>query len=51
MKLVVVCSLMLSAFVFSLHAQDRNPPKPRYDGPNLIRPENYREWVFLSSAL
>jgi hypothetical protein len=24
---------------------------PRYAGQNLIRPENYREWVFLSSGL
>ena len=51
MKLVVVCSLMLTACAFSLHAQDRNLPKPQYHGHNLIRPENYREWVFLSSGL
>jgi quinol monooxygenase YgiN len=24
---------------------------PRYAGQNLIRPENYREWIFLSSGL
>jgi hypothetical protein len=32
-------------------AQDRDSPKPQYDGQNLVRPENYREWIFLSSGL
>ena len=53
MKFVTVCSLMLTVCFAAVHAQaqDGNSAKPRYDGQNLMRPENYREWIFLSSGL
>jgi len=28
-----------------------NDPKPQYTGDKLIRPEGYREWIYLSSGL
>ena len=53
MKHAILWSLMLALCFAALHAapQDSNPPMPRYAGQNLIRPENYREWIFLSSGL
>jgi quinol monooxygenase YgiN len=44
---------MLTLCFAALHAapQEPNRPMPRYAGQNLIRPENYREWIFLSSGL
>jgi hypothetical protein len=53
MKHTILWSLMLTLCVAALHAapQDSNPPMPRYAGQNLIRPENCREWIFLSSGL
>jgi hypothetical protein len=44
--ILTVCFVALGA-----QAQDRDSPKPQYDGQNLVRPENYREWIFLSSGL
>jgi len=53
MKRVMLLSLALAVCFVALHAspQDSNNPMPRYSGQNLIRPENYREWIFLSSGL
>jgi hypothetical protein len=53
MKHAILWSLVLTVCFAALHAapQDTNPPMPRYAGQNLIRPENYREWIFLSSGL
>ena len=53
MKRAMVWSLMLTLCFVALYAQprDSNPSVPRYAGQNLIRPENYREWIFLSSGL
>lgn len=36
-----------AVLLHSVSTQDR----PRYDGTRLVRPEGYREWVFLSSGL
>jgi hypothetical protein len=49
----MVWGLMLTLGFVALYAQpqDSNPSVPRYAGQNLIRPENYREWIFLSSGL
>jgi cytochrome P460 len=33
------------------HAQEASAPKPQYDGDKLVRPEGYREWIYLSSGL
>jgi hypothetical protein len=53
MKHVVLSSLTFILCFVALHAtpQSSNLPMPQYAGQNLIRPENYREWVFLSSGL
>jgi hypothetical protein len=53
MNRAMVWSLMLALCLVALYArpQDSNPSMPRYAGHDLIRPENYREWVFLSSGL
>ena len=53
MKPVILLSLALAVCFVALRArpQDSNNPMPRYSGQNLIRPENYREWIFLSSGL
>ena len=53
MKRVMLLSLALAVCLVALHArpQDSNNPMPRYSAQNLIRPENYREWIFLSSGL
>jgi Cytochrome P460 len=48
-----VFALGLFLWLGTLQGQTRNAdsPKPQYDGKNLVRPENYREWIFLSSGL
>jgi len=53
MKLATLWILVLTLCFVALHAesQDSDRPSPRYNGQNLIRPENYREWIFLSSGL
>ena len=35
----------------SMGASGQDAAKPQYAGNNLMRPENYREWVYLSSGL
>jgi hypothetical protein len=51
--LILVCTAML--FAFGGARQTRSPetsvPKPAYEGNKLVRPEGYREWVYLSSGL
>jgi Cytochrome P460 len=42
----VLCFAVLHAAPQNLDSQ-----KPRYEGDKLARPENYREWIFLSSGL
>src|SRR4249919_792634 len=44
--------LFLSLTCLSLSGQQERPNEPRYtaDG-QLTRPENYREWIYLSSGL
>ena len=59
MKHAILLSLVLalgfvapSAKPQALSAKPQaNDPIPRYTGQSLIRPENYREWIFLSSGL
>jgi len=31
--------------------QNDQPPRPQYAGDKLVRPEGYREWIYLSSGL
>jgi cytochrome P460 len=53
MKGVMFWTLVLALGFVTLRAapQEPNPSMPRYSGQNLLRPENYREWIFLSSGL
>jgi Cytochrome P460 len=51
-KHAISLSLVLSLCFVALGAKPQaNDPIPRYTGQSLIRPENYREWIFLSSGL
>jgi len=53
MKRAIFCGLVLTFCLAALYArpQDSNSSMPRYAGQNLVRPENYREWIFLSAGL
>ena len=55
---LVVSGLWLVVLGFAAHAQQRSGPAPsEVDGPRfvsntkLVRPANYREWIFLGSGL
>lgn len=49
---LALCFVAPSAKPQDLSAKPQaNDPIPRYTGQSLIRPENYREWIFLSSGL
>jgi hypothetical protein len=44
--------LAISVMSLNLSAQQVQPDEPRYTGDGqLIRPDNYREWIYLSSGL
>jgi hypothetical protein len=54
--LIFACVVALGALValsarFRIHSAETPGTVPRYDGGKLVRPEGYREWVFLSSGL
>jgi len=51
--LVLVCPAILLAFFGSkqIRSAETALPKPVYQGANLVRPEGYREWIYLSSGL
>jgi hypothetical protein len=54
--LIFACVVALGALValsarFRIHSAETPTTMPRYDGAKLVRPEGYREWVFLSSGL
>jgi hypothetical protein len=53
MKHIILWSLTFALCFAALHAapQNSDSQKPRYEGDKLVRPENYREWIFLSSGL
>ena len=53
MKKVVVLLGLAYGFAFSLATNAQQAPSdgPRYTGTALVRPADYREWVFLSSGL
>jgi hypothetical protein len=53
MKHAILWILTLALCFAALHAapQNSDSPQPRYAGDKLVRPENYREWIFLSSGL
>ena len=43
--------LMLMAHPLIMSGQNQNMPKPEYQGAYLVRPQGYREWIYLSSGL
>ncbi|HVH28715.1 MAG TPA: cytochrome P460 family protein [Vicinamibacterales bacterium] len=47
----VLAVIYVCALSFSAAAQPPSADGPRYSGTALIRPADYREWVFLSSGL
>jgi hypothetical protein len=53
MKKIAVALVLayVTAFSFATHAQQAPGDGPRYSGTALVRPTDYREWVFLSSGL
>jgi hypothetical protein len=52
-KRFIACVAILCSVVIgnSIGASGQGISKPQYAGNNLMRPENYREWVYLSSGL
>jgi hypothetical protein len=53
MRFLIVCLLSISAALTAAAAPDATTgPRPRYNqAGELIRPENYREWIWLTSGL
>jgi hypothetical protein len=50
-RLLYLAATVLSCFVFLQAAPDSAADRPQYTSDNhLLRPENYREWIFLSSG-
>ena len=48
---VVVVLAYVIAFSLGMRAQQAPGDGPRYTGTALVRPTDYREWIFLSSGL
>ena len=52
MKTKVLIVLSLIFLCVNLPAQQERPDEPRYTSDSqLVRPDNYREWIYLSSGL
>lgn len=55
MRRLIPASLMvvaLAATILLAASPDTAPGRPQYAGDNqLLRPADYREWIFLSSGL
>jgi len=53
MKKIAVVAALVCGIASSLATGAQQPPSdgPRYAGTALVRPADYREWVFLSSGL
>jgi hypothetical protein len=53
-RLIPLCSAVLLCAALG-HAvasdEDSNEPKPQFSGDKLVRPEAYRDWIYLSSGL
>jgi len=52
MKSVLVCAaIVIITFVWQAAAPEKKSPKPQYDDKGqLVRPADYREWMFLSAG-
>jgi Cytochrome P460 len=53
MKRALLAGLTLVLFAVIGHAvaDDKDATRPQYAGDKLVRPEGYREWIYLSSGL
>jgi len=57
MKLALACAALavvlatIGAIETRSAATDDDSAKPQYSGDQLVRPEGYREWIYLSSGL
>ena len=52
MRTALIVTLMLAvAVTLNVMAQSGRSDGPRYDGANLLRPADYREWPFLGAGL
>ncbi len=57
MKLALACATLavmlatIGAVEMRSAATDDDSAKPQYSGEKLVRPEGYREWIYLSSGL
>jgi hypothetical protein len=51
--LILICGAILLSFAQArqIHSAESANVIPKYAGTKLVRPEGYREWVFLSSGL
>jgi hypothetical protein len=51
--LTLFCGAILLTFAQArqVRSTDTSNPAPKYSGAKLVRPEGYREWIFLSSGL
>ena len=51
--LIVFCGAVLLCMLNGQQIRSEGSPstKPTYDGTKLVRPDGYREWVYLSSGL
>jgi len=50
--LIVFVLAYVAAVTFAVHAQQASADGPRYtNGNQLVRPSNYREWIFLGAGL
>jgi hypothetical protein len=51
--IVVAAALLLCLAVACAMASDeaRSDPQPQYSGDKLVRPERYREWIYVSTGL
>src|SRR6187549_1781228 len=50
--LIVFAVAYVAALTFAVHAQQASADGPRYtNGNQLVRPSNYRDWIFLGAGL
>jgi len=53
MRRAFLVSVAALASILAAHtmAEDRDTTRPQYEAGRLVRPEGYREWIYLSSGL
>ena len=50
---ILFCSAFFLSFSIArvIHSQESPVSKPAYEGSKLVRPDGYREWIYISSGL